>query len=125
MLRVGDLDHDGVEHGQVGGDGHAIVEEARVIELAVLVVDVLFAERPADALGDAALHLALDIVGMDRPADILERGIARDPDAAGIAVDLDVADMRAEAALGAGGAGRGPRPPPPPRPRPPPPPPRP
>src|SRR5713226_2402663 len=44
---------------------------------------------------------------MDRPADILEGGVARDPDAAGAAVDLDVTDMRAEAALGTGGVGRG------------------
>src|SRR4029453_17534701 len=106
MLGVRDLDHDGVELGQVRRDGHAIVEEARVIELAVLVVDVLLAQCPADALGDAALDLAFAVVGMDRAADILESSVARDPGATGGRIDLDVADMRAEAALGPRGVAR-------------------
>src|SRR4029077_7388007 len=80
-----------------GGDRDAIVEEARVLEAAILVVDVLLAERPADALGHAALHLALDVVGMDRAPDILDRGIAQDLDVPGFAVDLYIADMGREA----------------------------
>ena len=47
------------------------MEEAGIIQAAILVIDELFVQRPANALGDAALDLALDIVRMNRPADIL------------------------------------------------------
>ena len=97
----GVLDHDRLDHRQVGGDRHAVVEEARVIEAPVLVVDVFLVERPADALGHAALDLALDIGGVDRAADILDRGVAQDLDVAGLLVDLDIADMRRKAGAGA------------------------
>ncbi len=46
---------------------------------------------------DAALHLALDVVRVDRLAGVLDRGVAQDLDVAGLAVDLDVADVGAEA----------------------------
>ena len=97
MARVRHLDQDRLDHRQVGGHRAAVVEEARVIHLAVLVVDVLLVQRPADALRDAALDLALDVARVDRAADILHRGVAQDRDLAGLRVDLDVADMRAEA----------------------------
>ncbi|KTT92361.1 hypothetical protein NS44R_14615, partial [Mammaliicoccus sciuri] len=66
-----------------------------------LVVDVLLVQRPADALRDAALQLALDIARMHGAADILHGGVADHPDDAEIDIDLDVADMGAEAAFGA------------------------
>ena len=66
MARVRHLHDHRVDHRQVGGDGHAIVEEARVLQLAVGAVDVLLVERPADALRRAALELALDVGRMDR-----------------------------------------------------------
>src|SRR5215471_1609388 len=91
--RVGHLDHDCVNHRHVRGDRHAIVEEARIFEPSVLVVDVFLAERPANPLGHAALHLAFDIGRMDRAADILDRDIAQDLDVAGLLVDLDIADV--------------------------------
>jgi len=103
MLRVRHLDHDRVEHRQVRADGHAIIEEARIIHLAILVVDVFLVERPADTLGNAALHLALHIGGVDRAADILERRVAHDPHDTEFDIHLDIADVRGEAALGAGG----------------------
>src|SRR5581483_12488992 len=62
---------------------------------------VLFVERPADALADAALQLAFDIARMHGAADILHRRVTYDARDAEIEVDLDVADVRAEAALGA------------------------
>ena len=46
---------------------------------------------------DAALDLALDIGGVDRPADVLRRRIAQHRDVAGFRVHLDVADMGGEA----------------------------
>ena len=66
MARVRHLDDHRVDHRQVGGDRHAIVEEARILQPAVLVVDVFLVERPADALRGAALDLALDIARVDR-----------------------------------------------------------
>ena len=50
VLRVRHLDHDGVDHRQVRTHRHAVVEEAGIIDLALLVVDVLLVQRPADAL---------------------------------------------------------------------------
>src|SRR5207302_5322607 len=73
-----------------------VVEKARIFEASVLVVDIFLVERPADALGNPALHLALDIARMDRPTDILDRGVAQDLDVAGLAIDLDIADMGGE-----------------------------
>ena len=106
VLVVGHLDHDGLDHRQVAGDRHAVVEEARVIELAVGVEDALLVDGPADALGDAALDLALDVAWMDRPADVLERRVADDLHPAGLGVDLHVADVRAEPARRAFGVER-------------------
>src|SRR5580704_10363240 len=95
------LDQNRLDHRQVGGYGHSVIEEARVIEAPVLVVDVFFVERPADTLRHAALDLALDIGGVNGPADILDRRIAQDLDLARLLVDLDVADMRRKAGAGA------------------------
>src|SRR6266851_1985541 len=61
VLGIAHLDEDGVDHGHVRGDGHAVVEEARVLELAVGPVDILLVQRPADALHRAALELPLDV----------------------------------------------------------------
>src|SRR5207248_8696627 len=79
------------------GNRHAVVEEAWIFEAAVLVVDIFLVERPANALGDPALHLAFDIAGVDRAADILDRRVPQDLDVAGLAVDLDIANMGREA----------------------------
>ena len=61
MLRIGHLDDLGVDHRHVGRDRHAIVEEARILHPAVLAVEILLVERPADALHGAALELAFDL----------------------------------------------------------------
>ena len=96
MARVRHLDQDRLDHGQVGRHWAAVVEEARVIHLAVLVVDVLLVQRPADALHGAALDLPLHVARVDGAADILHRGVAHDGDLAGLTVHLHIADMRAE-----------------------------
>src|SRR6266852_8206791 len=71
MARVRDLDEDRVDHRHVGGHGHAVVEEARVLQLAVGAVDVLLVQRPADALHRPTLELSLDVARMDGPAGVL------------------------------------------------------
>ena len=97
MARVRHLDDHRVDHRQVGGHRHAVVEEARVLQLAVVAVDVLLVERPADALRHAALVLALDVARVDGAAGILDRRVAQDRDLAGLGVDLDVGDVGGEA----------------------------
>src|SRR5438132_1148340 len=52
---------------------HAVVEERGVHHPAGPVVDVFLVQRPADALGRTTLHLALDIAGVDRVADVGQR----------------------------------------------------
>ena len=97
MARVGHLHDDRVDHGEVGGDGHPVVEEARVLQLAVLAVDVLLVERPADALRGAALELALHVARVHGLARVLGHGVAEDGHAPGLGVDLDVDQVGAEA----------------------------
>src|SRR5262249_60984125 len=54
---------------------------------------------PADALRHAALQLALDIAGVNGSPDVLHRGVTDHAHDAELGVDLDVADVRAKAAL--------------------------
>ena len=74
-----------------------------VSELAAVVVDRVFQQRLADALGETAMDLALDDHRVDQPSEIVggdevdERGLA------GAAVDLDLADVGAR---GEGEVGR-------------------
>src|SRR5262249_35781085 len=103
VLWIWHFDHDGVDHRQVRTHWHAIVEEAGVIDLALLVVDVFLVQRPADALADAALELALDIARMNGAADVLDCGVADHSDDAQVDVDLHIGDVRTEAAFGAHG----------------------
>src|SRR5581483_1980370 len=69
---------------------------------AVVVVAPVFEQRLPDALGDAALHLALDQHRLQHPAAIVDRGIGGEHGAAGLGVDLDLGDV---AAVGEGGGG--------------------
>ena len=89
----GTLDDHCIDQWQVGRDRHAIIKKPRVIETALLVVDVLLVERPADPLGDAALDLALYRAGMDGAADILRRGVAEHLHMSGLGIDFDIANM--------------------------------
>ena len=63
------------------------------------VVAAAFGERLADALRQAAVHLAFDDHRVDHLAEVVHRGKAIDAHRAGVAVDLDLADV------GAGGEG--------------------
>ena len=96
MCVVGDFDDHRVDHRQVRCHRHAIVQEARIVESPGRIEDVLLVERPADALGDPALHLALHVAGVDGTAGILHRGVADHIDATGLLVDFDIADVRGE-----------------------------
>ena len=79
-----------LEGRQVVGARHAVIHEARGHELAVVVVDRAFQQRLADALRDAAMHLALDDHRIDEVAEIVDRRPAVDRDDAGFRIDLDL-----------------------------------
>ena len=91
-LVVGGVD---LERRQVIGARHAVVHERAGHELAVLVVDRAFEQRLADALRDAAVHLALDDHRIDQHAEIVDRGPGDDLGVAGFRIDLDLADVAA------------------------------
>ena len=63
-----------LERRQIIGARHAVVHERAGHELAVLVIDRAFEQRLADALRDAAVHLALDDHRIDHRAEIIDRG---------------------------------------------------
>src|SRR5262249_28894252 len=71
------LDHDRREQGDMPGTGHAVVEEAWVAQPPAGIINALLVESPADPLGHAALHLALDVAWMDGATDVLECGVAQ------------------------------------------------
>ena len=62
-----------LERRQVVGARHGVVHERRGHELAAEVVDRAFEQRLADALGKAAMDLALDDHRVDQPAEIVRR----------------------------------------------------
>ena len=82
--------------GKVVGARHGVVHERAGDELAgFAIVDIFLEQRLADALGAAALDLAEHDRPMQRPADIVDGGVALELDEAGVGIDLDLADMRA------------------------------
>ena len=97
MVRVGHFDDHGIDHRQIRGHGNAVVEEVRVLQPPVLVVDIFLVERPADTLRRGALVLAFDVARVDRLAGILGNGEAQDRHLAGLRVDLDVDRLGGEA----------------------------
>ena len=76
--------------------GQGVVEHGAGQELAVVAVDGALPERLADALGDAAVELAVHDHRVDLVADIVDRDVPDELDDAGLLVDLDDRDVRAE-----------------------------
>ena len=90
--------------GTVVGGGQQVVHKGGVEQLAVFVEDELLVEGIADALGDAALDLALEDHGVDDAAAVVDDDVALDLDLHGLGVDLDDHGVDARgggAALGA------------------------
>src|SRR5271154_2283561 len=54
-----------------------------------------FEQRLADALGDAAMHLAFDDHRIDELAEVVDRGPPLDGYDAGLRIDLELADVHA------------------------------
>src|SRR5262249_34454122 len=93
----------GDEQRQIVRARHRIVHERAADELAAAVVGARLERRLADALGDAAVDLALDDHRIDDGADVVDAPEPDDLDAAGVRIDLELADMRA---IAEGEAGR-------------------
>ena len=93
---------DRVEGRQHVGARHRVVHEGAGQELAVAGRTPRLPQRLADALGDAAMHLALHQHRVEDLADIVHRGVARDLDRAGLGIDLDLGDVAAVGEVAAG-----------------------
>ena len=85
-----------LEHRQVQRSRHPVIQEAEVRHRAVVVHEVLFVERPADALSGATLHLVLNVSRVDRLASILEHAVAHHIGLARIGIDIEVANVQSE-----------------------------
>ena len=79
--------------GTIDGRRHRVVDERAGGELAVAVVDELLEQRPAESLGGAAAHLALDQRRVQGAADVLGDDVAEHGDRAGVGVDADVREV--------------------------------
>ena len=75
---------------------HGVIHELAGDQLAVVVIDGLLPQRLADALRDAAVHLAVDDQRIHNVAAIVHRDVALDLDVAGVAIDFGDHDVRAE-----------------------------
>src|SRR5690606_29048263 len=85
----------GADVGQVRRPRDVVVDQRAAGEVAVGVVHGPLVEGLGDALGDAAVHLAVHHHGVDDLADVVDGDVVADADAAGLGVDLDGAQVRA------------------------------
>ena len=72
------------------GGRQRVVDERAGDQLAVVVVDELLEQRPAETLGGAAAHLPLDERRVERPAHVLGDHVAQHGDGAGVGIDAHV-----------------------------------
>ena len=85
-----------VSDGHVGRRRHEVLGERGRLQVAVGVVDRLLEQRLGEALDDAAVHLAVDDQRVDLVAAVVDGDVLQHVDVAGLGVDLDDADVRAE-----------------------------
>ena len=74
---------------------HRVVHERSADQLARAVVEGRLHQRLADALRDAAVHLAARQHRVDQHAEVVDRGVALQRRHAGLGIDLDLRDVRA------------------------------
>ena len=70
------------------------------------VVNILLVESPADALHDAALHLAFDIGRVDGNASVLDSCVAQDLALSGLFIHFHIGNVDGESATLARGRDR-------------------
>ena len=93
-----------VERRQLGRRDHGVVGEVGGPRLAVGVVVDRLEQSLGRALGDAAMHLALREQRVDQRAGVVDRDVLAQAHQAGLGVDLDDGDVRAEGNVGIGGS---------------------
>ena len=79
--------------GNLGRGRHEVVEEGRRERCALVVVDEVLVEHPADPLHDAARDLAFHDHRVDHDAAVLAHHVAQHRDHAGVGIDLDGAHV--------------------------------
>ena len=84
-----------VKLGRSDGRGQGVVDERAVDQRALLVVVGLLEQRLRDALGEPAVHLALDQQRVHRLADVVDADVAAQRRPAGLGVDLHRGEVRA------------------------------
>src|SRR5439155_653970 len=95
VVRAGRLARVELEQRHVAGAGNGVVAERTGDQLPGAVVAAAFGERLPDALREPAVHLAFDDHRIDDFAEVVDRGEGDDLRCAGVAVDLDLADIAA------------------------------
>src|SRR5262249_23695818 len=80
MIRIRHFHDHSIDHRQVQTRGHAIIQEARINHVALLIEEILFIERPADTLHRPTLDLPLDVARVDRLASVLHCRVTQDRD---------------------------------------------
>ena len=88
---------------QIVGARHRVVHQRSGDELAVAIIDRAFQQRLADALRDAAVHLARDDHRIDDDAEVIDRHPLLDTGEPGLGIDLDLADVAARRKREVGG----------------------
>ena len=96
MQWIRHFDNHSVDKRQVRSYRNPVIQEPGVLQDTLFVIQILFIERPTNALHCTALHLPFHIVRVNRLACVLNRGIARDGGTAGFFVDLGIANVHAE-----------------------------
>src|SRR4029077_3676111 len=81
--------------GEIRSARHRVVLEAAGDQLAIGIEHDRFHQRLADALRDAAMDLAIAEQFVDDLADIVDGGVTRERDQAGLRIDLDFAKVAA------------------------------
>jgi hypothetical protein len=79
VARRGVLEVHGLDRRQLRGGGDQVVHEAPGQQLPLIVVDHLLEERATDALGHAAVHLALHDHRVDDLAAVVRDDVAQQP----------------------------------------------
>ena len=90
MTGISDLDDLSFDHRQIQAGRHAIIEQAKIAQVALAVVDVFLVERPSEPLCASALHLTFDVARMNCPAGVLGDGAAQNLTLAGIRIHFDI-----------------------------------
>ena len=93
MVWIRNFEYFSINKRQVGAYRHAVIEETGVLQATIVSINVLFVERPADALGRTTLELTLHIIRMNGFTGILNNRVADHLCGACFRIHFNVTDM--------------------------------